>query len=72
MKHLLLIRKPRSGSAPGPVHATLVVNLEDSFATKEERPPSMSIQLKVEHAGRDLDAIQIAADAMHAWERFVH
>jgi hypothetical protein len=71
IKHLLLTKKPRSGSTPGPVHATLVVKLEDSFAAGEERPPSMSMQLKVEHAGRELDAIQIAADAMQAWESFV-
>jgi hypothetical protein len=62
MKHLLLKMKPRSGAVPSPLQGTLVIALEDSFGPREEEPPpSMSMQLKVEHAGRELDAIQIAA-----------
>lgn len=71
MKHLIL-KTTRTGTAPGALQGTLVISFEDSFdPTVEERPPSMGMRLTVEHAGRDLDAVQLAADALQAWEAFV-
>jgi hypothetical protein len=73
-KHLAL-KMPRSGAEPEigkkTFHVELGAQLGFGGEAPQEKPPTISIQVDVDHNGQTLDAFQIASDAMNAWEQFV-
>jgi hypothetical protein len=61
-KHVDLTRKPRSGHVP-------VIKGARGTTSPGSGPDTWRLDLEIEHAGRTLDGLQVADDAVRSWRK---
>jgi len=72
IKHLSLSNS-RSGAAPQFKGTHLIMDFGDDFSTVQSNPelPVITLRVNLEHAGQHVDALDLANDAVAAWETLV-
>ena len=70
-KHLFLSSKPRSKSAVKSLKTTKSMDWGAMIDFPEENScPILTINFKFEHNGKNIDALELAEDAMESWDSF--
>jgi hypothetical protein len=75
-KHLGLSKNPRSGAEPQFGQITAVIKLPEGywdcpFGQEPRDGFRIGVKIEVLHDGKSLDALELAAAALEAWERFL-
>lgn len=71
VKHLKLVRPPKSGEAPGEIDATFKIEMAETFAFDGVEKPFERAAIYIKHKGGLVAIVRVADQAYYAWQGFI-